>query len=184
MLAVAAFIRLAEAGADAQKAPNPILPSINEVLWGSGAFVVLFIVMAKFAYPAVVKAMHDRTDRIRRNLDDAERVRGEAQTILEEYQRQLNDARSEANRVIEEARQMAEQVRADLVRRAEAEVAELRQRNVEEVRAAKDRALAELRGQIAELAIGAAERVVERNLDRDANTQLVENFISEVGARA
>src|SRR5256885_2381958 len=160
---------LAQAAGEAQKAPNPILPSINEVLWGSGAFVVLFIIMAKFAYPAVVKAMHDRTDRIRRNLDDAERVRGEAQTILEEYQRQLNDARGEANRVIEEARQMAEQVRADLVRRAEAEVAELRQRNMEEVRAAKDRALSELRAQIAELAIGAAERVVERNLDHEAN---------------
>src|SRR4051794_3114666 len=139
MLAVAAFIRLAEAGGEAQKAPNPILPSTNEILWGLGAFIVLFAVMAKFAYPTVVKSMHDRTDRIRRNLDDAERVRGEAQTILEEYQRQLNDARSEANRVIEEARQMAEQVRADLVRRGGAEGAEVRPPNVEEGEGAQDR---------------------------------------------
>jgi F-type H+-transporting ATPase subunit b len=180
MLALAV---LTQAAGEAQKAPNPILPSTNEILWGLGSFIVLLIIMAKFAYPAVVKAMHDRTDRIRRNLDDAERVRGEAQTILEEYQRQLNDARSEANRVIEEARQMAEQVRADLVRRAEAEVADLRQRNIEEVKAAQDRALADLRAQIAEMAIGAAELVVQKNLDRDANIQLVENYIREVGAR-
>ena len=52
--------------------PNPILPSLNEILWGLGAFFALFLLMAKFAYPAVVKMMHDRTDRIRRNL---ERVR-------------------------------------------------------------------------------------------------------------
>src|SRR5438270_9619057 len=156
MLAVAAFIRLAEAGADAQKAPNPILPSTNEILWGLGAFIVLFAVMYKFAYPGVVKAMHDRTDRIRRNLDDAERVRGEAQTILEEYQRQLNDARGEANRVIEEARQTADSLRRDLMARAEAEVAELRQRTQEDIRSAQERAMAELRSAVADMAINAA----------------------------
>src|SRR2546423_7563487 len=150
--------------AEAQKAPNPILPSGDEMIWGIGAFVIVFVLMYRLAFPAVKKAMDDRTERIRNNIDNAERVRAEAQTILDEYQRQLNDAKSEANRIIEEARQTAESLRRDLMTRAEAEVAELRQRSQDDIRAAQDRALAELRASVAEIAIGAAEVVVQHNL--------------------
>ena len=165
-----------------QKAPNPILPDVNEIIWGTLAFVILLVAMYKFAFPAVTKMMNDRTERIRNNLDDAERVRGEAQSILEEYQRQLADAKSEANRIIEEARQTAESLRRDLMTRAEAEVAELRVRASEEVAAAQERALNDLQARVAELAISAAEKVVEKSLDRQTNIALVENFIQSVGS--
>lgn len=173
----------AQSGEDADtcvKAPNPILPATNELVWGSLAFVVLFIVMWKFAYPGVTKMMNARTERIRNNLDDAERVKTEAQTILEEYQRQLTDAKSEANRIIEEARQTADSLRRDLMTRAESEVVELRQRSQEDIQAAQDRALAELRARVAEIAIGAAEVVVKKSLDRQTNLQLVEEYINSV----
>jgi len=170
------------AAEDAQKAPNPIVPSGTEMIYGIGAFLVVLFFMWKFAYPAVRKTMNDRTERIRTNLDNAERVRTEAETILEDYQRQLNDARSEANRIIEEARQTAESLRRDLMTRAEAEVAELRVRASEEVTAAQDRALSELQARIANLAIAAAEKVVEKSLDRETNLALVENYIRSVGA--
>jgi F-type H+-transporting ATPase subunit b len=162
---------------------NPILPDKNELFWGSLSFLVLVFLMWKFAYPSVAKAMESRTNRIRKDLDDAERLKSEASTILDQYSAQLQDAKSEANRIIEEARQTADQLRRDLMTRAEAEVAELRQRNIEDITAAKDRTLADLRQQVAEIAIAAAERVVERNLDRDTNSALVENFISQVGAQ-
>jgi len=168
-----------------QKAPNPILPEVNEIIWGSLAFVILLVAMWKFAFPAVNKMLNDRTERIRANLDDAERVKSEAQGILDEYQRQLADARNESNRIIEEARQTAEALRRDLMDRAEAEVAELRQRSAEEINAAKDRALADLRVQVAGIAIGAAEKIVEKSLDRDTNLQLVENYINSLeGSRS
>src|SRR5438105_8797419 len=161
-----------------QKAPNPILPDTNEIIWGTLAFIILLVAMYKLAFPAVTKMMNDRTERIRRNLDDAERVKGEAQSILEEYQRQLADAKNEANRIIEEARQTAEALRRDLMQRAEAEVAELRQRSAEDISAAQERALSDLRGRISELVIGAAEKVVERSLDRDTNLALIESYIN------
>ena len=166
---------------EAQKAPNPILPSKDEMIYGIGAFAVVFFFMWKYGYPAVKKAMDDRTERIRANLDNADRVRSEAQTILDEYQRQLNDARGEANRIIEEARQTADSLRRDLMARAEAEVAELRQRTQEDIRSAQERAMAELRSAVADMAINAAEVVVKRSLDRQTNLQLVEDFINSVG---
>jgi F-type H+-transporting ATPase subunit b len=125
-----------------------------------------------------------RTDRIRDNLDEAEKAKSDAQRVLEDYQLQLADAKSESSRIIEEARQTAEQMRRDLMVRAEAEVNELRDRTRTEIEAAQQRAIADLRNQVSELAIGAAEVVVQKNLDRDTNRALVERYIEQVGTNA
>ncbi|MBV8690875.1 MAG: ATP synthase F0 subunit B, partial [Actinobacteria bacterium] len=92
------------------------------------------------------------------------------------------DARNEANRIIEEARQTADQLRQDLMQRAEQEASELRQRTQEEMAAAQERMLSELRTHIRDLAIGAAEKVVERNLDRDTNLSLVDSYIESLSS--
>jgi F-type H+-transporting ATPase subunit b len=168
--------------APAQQAPNPILPSTTEILWGTVSFVVLLVLMKKFAFPSVAKAMQARTDKIRSNLEEAEKTRTEAQQILDDYQRQLADARSEANRIIEEARQAADQLRQDMVRRADDEVAELRRRSAEDIRIAQERLLSQLQTQVRELAIDLAEKVVGANLDRERNLALVDQFIAEVSA--
>jgi F-type H+-transporting ATPase subunit b len=161
---------------------NPILPSGAEIFWGSLSFVILFILMAKLAFPAAQKSMQARTERIRSSLDDAERVRTEAQTILDDYQHQLADARNESNRIIEEARQTADQLRQDLMATAERDAAALRQKTMEDLRAAQERAMADLRAQVAQIAIVAAEKIIERNLDRDTQTALVESVINQIGA--
>jgi F-type H+-transporting ATPase subunit b len=162
---------------------NPILPSTPEIVWGVISFVILFLFMWKFAYPAVAKLLTTRTETIRGNIDEADRVKTEAETILAEYQSQLADARNESNRIIEEARQAAEQVRAELVRRAEEEVAELRRRNTEDLLAAQERIVGQLQSQVRTLAIDLAERVVGANLDRDQNLRLVDQFVAELNTR-
>ncbi len=165
---------------DCQEAPSPIMPATNELIWGALAFITVFVLLGRLAYPAIKKTMDARTEKIRESLDDAERTKSEAQTILEDYQRQLNDARSESNRIIEEARQTADQLRQDLTQRAEAEVAELRRRAQEDIASAQQRAVADLRSQVSTLAIDLAEKVVERNLDRDTNAALIESFINQL----
>jgi F-type H+-transporting ATPase subunit b len=182
MLALA--LRSVAAAAPAAQSKNPILPSVPELVWGSLSFLVVFLVMRKFAFPAVRNTMEARTERIRQSLESADNAKAEAQTVLDDYQRQLADAKSEANRIIEEARQTADQLRRDLMAKAESEATELRQRAAQDIDAAKDRALAELRGQLTTLAIELAEKVVERNLDRQTNTALVESYIERVGSQA
>jgi F-type H+-transporting ATPase subunit b len=168
---------------DCQKSPSPILPATNEIIWGGAAFLFLLIALWKFGIPAATKMMDERTERIRNDLDTADKARAEAETVLAEYRTQLAESRNEASRMIEEARQQAEQVRRDLTARAEAESAELRARNVEQLAGERDRVLGELRGQVASLAVELAEKVVESNLDREANLALIENYINTVGSR-
>jgi F-type H+-transporting ATPase subunit b len=168
---------------DCQKAPSPILPATNELVWGIISFAVLVFLLGRFAYPTLKKGMDARSDRIRNSIDEAERTRAEAQTILDEYQRQLADAKSEAARIIEEARQAADRLRHDLRAQAEAEIAELKARANEDVRNQVDRAMADLQHRVGQLSIELAEKVVGASLDRDANMRLIEAYINEVGAQ-
>jgi F-type H+-transporting ATPase subunit b len=165
-----------------EKQHNPILPETSEIVWGTISFLILFVLMAKFALPAVRKSMDARTERIRGDLDQAERAKTDAEGLLTEYQRQLADAKSEANRIIEEARQQAEKVKADVVASATSEVNEMKTRAAADIDAARAAAVAQLQGQVGSLAIELAEKVVERNLDRETNQRLIESFIQRVGS--
>lgn len=165
-----------------QKAPNPILPATNEIIWGALSFAILLFVLWKFALPPVRKTMEARSERIRNDLAQAEAARAEAEGVLTRYQQQVAQAQGEAQRIIEEARQTAAALRADLQRRAEEEIAEARRRAQAEVETAKQQAIADLRAEVATLALAAAERVVERSLDRETQLQLIENYINQVGS--
>jgi len=165
------------------ESPSPILPATNEIVWGSLSFVLLFAALWKFGIPAAKSMMDARTERIRTSIDDAERAKTDAEGVLVEYQAQLADARAESSRIIEEARVQAEQVRRDLIARAEADATELRQRAADQAVAERERVLGEIRTDVRDLAIELAEKVVEANLDRDANTRLIENYISSVGSK-
>jgi F-type H+-transporting ATPase subunit b len=161
---------------------NPILPSVPELVWGSLSFIVVFVLMRMYAFPAVKKTMDARTDRIRDSLDSAEKAKDDAEAVLEDYQRQLADAKNESNRIIEEARQTAESLRRDLMAKAEAEAADLRARASADIEAAKNRAMAEMRTQLTDLTISLAEKVVKRSIDRESNTALVDDYIDSIGA--
>jgi F-type H+-transporting ATPase subunit b len=168
---------------DCQKAPNQLVPETNEVIWGGIGFVVVFAFLAWKGVPAIKKTMEARTERIRGDLEGAEAAKAEAQTVLDEYRAQLADAKAESGRIIEEARQAADGVRRDQEARLQTELAEMRERAAADVESAKVQAIADLRGEVANLAIGAAEVVVGKNLDRDTQTQLVEQYIASVANR-
>jgi|RhiMetdeSRZDD1v2_1073273.scaffolds.fasta_scaffold509053_3 F-type H+-transporting ATPase subunit b len=166
---------------DCQKAPSLILPATNEIIWGGLAFVVLLLVMWKYALPPVRNMMKQREDRIRDDLERAEQARTEAEGELANYRRQVADARNEAAGIVEEARQSADEVKRQIQSQAESDAAEVRARAQEDIRLAADRAQADLQGRVAELSIELAEKIVERNLDRDTQLALVESYIGQVG---
>ena len=178
--------KLVEGGSvdDCQEAPSPILPPINELIWGAISFAVLFALLTKFAYPGIKKGMADRTERIRTDLEGAEAAKADAQRVLDEYRAQLADAKTEAGRIIEEARQQADALKRDQASRLQTELAEMRERASADVEAAKTQAIADLRAEVASLAVSAAEVVVQHNLDAATQTQLVEQYIQSVANRS
>jgi len=165
---------------DCHAAPNQLLPETNEIIWGALGFLVVFFFVAKLGLPAIKKGMNARTERIRADLDAAERQRTEADTLLAEYRAQLNDAKNESARIIEEARQSADALKRDQEARLQSELADLRSKAAADIDAAKVQAIADLRGEVAQLAVGAAEVVVGKNLDQATQVQLIEDYINQV----
>lgn len=168
---------------DCHEAPSPILPATNELIWGAISFAVLFFLLAKFAFPGIKKAMDDRAEKIRRDLEQAEQAKADAQQVLEEYRAQLAEAKSEAARIVDEARQQSEALRRDAEQRLQSELNAMRQRAAGDVESGKQQAMADLRREITALAISAAEQVVRHNLDQATQEQLVEAYIHDLASR-
>ncbi|MBR11686.1 MAG: ATP synthase F0 subunit B [Acidimicrobiaceae bacterium] len=162
------------------EAPNPIIPEVNEIIWGGAAFLILFVLMVKKGFPAVKGAMDARAERIRSDLDAAEQAKADAQAVQADYESRLADAKGEASRLVDEARAAADQVRADLIARAEADAAGIRERAAAEAEASKAQAIADLRAEVSGIALGAAERVVQSSLDAEVQGRLIDAYIDEV----
>jgi F-type H+-transporting ATPase subunit b len=162
---------------------NPILPEVDEIIVGALAFLVIFVVLWRYAFPRLNEAMRNRTEKIQGDLEKAESERREAEQLLARYQEQLQEARTESSRIIDEARKTAEQLRQDVLQRAEEEARQVVARAQEEIRAERDRAFEQLRAQVGELSVELASRVIGAELDAERQRQLVDDYIDGLVAR-
>lgn len=157
-----------------------ILPAAEELIWGALAFLAVFLILRKFAFPLLVAAVEDREKKIQSDLEAAETAKAEAENEKRQYQQQIADARGEANRLVEEARQQAEQVRKDIIAKAEKEAEQITARAQESIEAERSRTVQELQGTIADMSIQLAEKVVGRSIDAAAQREMVDAYIKEV----
>ena len=170
-----AFLQAAEA---APKGPFAINPGVS--IWTLVIFLLLVVVLAKTAWPAILKAVEEREKKIQEQLDRAEKANQDAQRVLADYQQRLAAARNEAQELLAAGRQAAEKVREEIAARARAEHEELIGRARREIAAEREKALAELRGEAVELSLAAASKVLERNLDCEADRKLVRVYLDSL----
>jgi F-type H+-transporting ATPase subunit b len=174
------FLAQAEGEAEPVNDPKDLYPHWEELLVGALAFAVLFFFMWKWVLPRISKLLEERREKIQGDLERAEQTRALAERELADYREQLAKARQESNGIIEEARKTAEQLRADIQARAEREAAATVAKAQDEIRAERDRVFQELRGEIGEIAVELAERVVGASLDAKAHQRLIDEYIDEV----
>lgn len=165
----------------AEEVKNPILPTMNEMFWAAVFFILLWILMKYVLLPRITGVMDARTERVRSDLATAEAVEAERVAKLEQYEAGLAGARAEAIAIIEAARAEGDAERRTQITAAEAEVAAMKAEAATEVADAKARARAELTGSITDLAVGAASAVVGKQIDRAAQTRIVEEHVNSSG---
>jgi F-type H+-transporting ATPase subunit b len=170
-------------GAEEGASNGFILPhDINEVIWGSLAFLVIVAVIWWKGLPAIKGMWNGRIERIENELDAAESSRREAEARLAAVEADIADADTERDRILVEARETAASVKAQIIERAGTDAAEMRQRGVADAEAARAQASSDLQAEIGTLAIGAAEAVVANSLDPATQNELIESYINGVGA--
>jgi|JI10StandDraft_1071094.scaffolds.fasta_scaffold32205_4 F-type H+-transporting ATPase subunit b len=175
---------LAEGGEEAKEVVNPVIPDIPELIWGGIAFFLLLILMNWVLLPPIKQAMRKRDEQLRGDEEAAERAVVDSEQVRRDYDATLAEARAEAARIIDEARQGADAQRADIIRAADDEVASLRQAALAELEAERAAALGSMRTDVAAIAVAAASKVVQQNLDVSANQSVVDAFVSSADSKA
>jgi F-type H+-transporting ATPase subunit b len=158
-------------------------PNVGLAIWTIVTFVIVLLVLRRFAWKPILASMDAREAGIRRLIDDAEAAREEADRLLEEYNRRLAEARAEGQKLVAEAKEAGERVRAETLDRARAEAEGIVARAGAEIDLERLKALAEIRERAVDLAIGAAERVLEESLNEERHRRVAEDYLKELEAR-
>jgi F-type H+-transporting ATPase subunit b len=153
-------------------------------LWVLVSFVLFLAVLVYYKIPdRLVKALDDRADRIRAELDEARRLREEARQILADYERKHRDAEKEADDIIALARREAE-VFAEESRKGLKESLERRLKLAEEkIARAEEQAIKDIRSKAVEAAVSAAGQLIARELKDKSAESLVDRSIRDVSAK-
>lgn len=160
---------------------TPMQAEPNLWIWTLAAFIIVFLILNKFAFPRIIEALEKRNDKIEGDLKNAELTREEAEKMLAEYKAQLDEARTEAKKIMDEGRALGENIRKETIEKATEEANQLIKRAQEEITREKEKALKELQGQIADISIEVAAKVIQKTLSKEEHSQLIDQYISEVG---
>lgn len=158
-----------------------LIPELPDLLWGTVGFVVVLLVFIFVALPRLNAVLDARSKAIEGRIDEAKHAREEAESILEQYQQQLAEARTEAGRIREAAREDAKRIRAELVEAAQAEAARVVAQARTQIESERDAAVQSLRAEVGSLALDLASAVVTEHLATDANaTAFVDRFLEDL----
>jgi F-type H+-transporting ATPase subunit b len=154
------------------------------LLWQIINFLILLYLLQRLLFKPVLRLMDQRAERIRTSVDEADRMRQLAEETRLANERALDEARGHAAQIIENANRMAEQFRQSQMDAARREAELFTERARDEIRLERDQAIADVRHQAVDLAILAAGKVIEQQLNVDQHRQLVTQFLAQAGATA
>lgn len=151
--------------------------------WVAVAFVIFFAVLLKAGWAKITAALDARAERIRAEIDEARRLREEAQALLATYQRKQREAMAEADDIVAAAHDEATRIKAEVAKALEGTVARRTQQAMDKIARAEAQALQDVRNAAADVAVAAAERLIQGNLDAPKAQALVDQTIADVGRK-
>jgi F-type H+-transporting ATPase subunit b len=157
-----------------------ITPNVGLMVWTFLVFGISLFILIKTVFPRIRQALDERRASIDESIDSAERLRAEADTVLEEYRERLKEARAQSEEILQRARQTADSHEHESRERGQEILAEAAKRAERDIDAATKRALDDIRREVADLTIMATEKVVRKTLDDADQRRLVEEALSEM----
>lgn len=165
---------------EASEPPNIFGGGLGTSLFTLAVFLVLVVVLRKWAWKPILTGLQKREEHIRRSIEDAEKAQNHAEKTLQEYKDQLARAQGEAQRIIGQGRDDAAQLAAQMKENAETIAQELRSQAGRDIAGAKEQALEELYEQTAELATNMAGKIIKKSLDAQDHRRLLQETLAEL----
>jgi len=150
------------------------------IIWTIVIFVLVLLVLKKYAWKPLLNALHNREDSIKNALDNAEKLNQEAKVLMEQNQKNLEEASRNAMKIINDARELGKKERDEIINKANDETRKMVDRAKQDIQNEKESALEQMRDEIADLVIKTAEKVIDENLDEQKQKKILDEYLTKV----
>ncbi|WP_017810974.1 MULTISPECIES: F0F1 ATP synthase subunit B [Paenibacillus] len=147
------------------------------------AFLILYWLLNRYAFGPLFSIMEKRRELIKQQMDEAAQTRQQATQYVEEQKAALQQARKDAQDIIEQARQTSNSQTEQLLNQAKEESMRLKDEAARDIENEKNKAVAALRSEIGAVSVQIASKVLQKEVDANAQEQLVDNYLKDVGIR-
>jgi F-type H+-transporting ATPase subunit b len=176
---IATFLPIAQ-GEEDSGGSFLVSPALGLMFWTLLAFGVTMFVLSRVAFPRIGDALEKRANAIKRNIEESERQRQEADQLLDEYRKRLKEAREQAEDIQARARKAAENLERQAAEEGRSKREELVAAARKDIEAETRRSLERIRKEVADLTVLATEKVTRKSLDDADQKRLVEEALAEV----
>jgi F-type H+-transporting ATPase subunit b len=161
-------------------AASLLAPDLGLIVWIGLTFLILLVLLRKFAWGPITSALSEREDKIRESMEQAEKALAEAKQLQADNDKARREAEAQAQSILREAREEAERMRGEEVNKTRDQIQHLQEAAQTEIEREKQSALDSLRQEVADLAVSAAEKILRENLDADRQKKIVKDFLSDL----
>lgn len=150
------------------------------IFWTAVTFIILLLILKKVAWKPILTALDERENYIKNSLAKSEQARDEAEKLLKENKANLDRAESEAQKIVAQGREFAEKLKNQIISESKNEAKKIIDEASAEIKRKNDEAMENLKGQIAQIAVEAAEKILKENLDRNKQIDIANKYIDEL----
>ena len=154
---------------------------IGDFILIAGSFLLLIFLVKKYAWGNITSVLDERAEKISSDIDGAEEARKKAEVLASKREAELAGSRTEAKTIIENAKGTAEKSRADILAEAKLEAGRLKEKANQEIAQNKAEALQSVKGDVADLTISLAGKIISQNLDGQTHKELIDQYIDQLG---
>ncbi|RKD76088.1 ATP synthase F0 subcomplex B subunit [Sinobaca qinghaiensis] len=155
--------------------------TLVDPLFSIVTFIILLLLLRKFAWGPMMNMMQEREEKIADDIDTAENNRLESEKYLEQQKLEVDRAREEAQSIIESAKKTGEQQGREIVEQSRRESEQVKENALAQIQNEKEQAIAELREQVSTLSVMIATKIIEKELDEAEQEKLIEEYLQEAG---
>ncbi|PIA82895.1 F0F1 ATP synthase subunit B [Streptococcus parauberis] len=154
---------------------------IGNFILVTGSILVLYLLLKKFAWGQISGILDERAAKISNDIDKAENARINAENLQVERQKELDGAKSEASQIILDAKEIGQAQSTKLIEAANDEASRLKEKADIDIERSKAEALSDVKNQMSDLSISLAEKIIGANLDKDAQSKLIDSYLNDLG---
>jgi F-type H+-transporting ATPase subunit b len=149
-------------------------------IWTILTFLVLLGLLGKFAWKPLLAALDSRHELIKKSLDDADKAKQELERLQQDSREIISEARVEAQSIVAKSRSEAEKLKGEMRQKAKEEAGSIVRSAEKQIQVETEKAIAEIRGEVVDLSLLVASRLVKKNLSKEDNQSLIEESLKQI----